>query len=1009
VATQIEHLIEQFSAWEQRGRGWQVWPRPVALEPAFRPFLGYDLASPDSGVDEGRRQTWLSALAAWMRSLWGQVPPPAPVPESDDEDPYPEPNACGAGLTTLRMLLPRSFEIAPQVSEQLLGALAGMAFPVAFEIVATPEQVVLQLTADRLDARYLRQHFAVFAPDVGLAAEPDLLAANWVRRSPAWVVEFGLANEFLRPLQRLSAFKVDPLTPLISSLLGLEDGQVAVLQVLVQAAGYPWAESALRALYGTDGRPLGFLPPDLAAQAKQKLAKPLVAAVIRVGVQSADSDQALHLLARIGTSLSPLSVPLGQELMPLSNDGYDEALHRADLLERRTQRSGMLLNVEELSSLVHLPGSAITHAKFARFTKVTKAAPAAVIGHDLILGTNAHLGQQRPVTLSQQQRLRHVYAIGASGTGKSTLLLSMIEQDLEAGHGLIVLEPHGDLADSVLGRMPQKRVSDVVLLDPADEAFPIGFNVLAAHSELERTLLASDLVGIFRRLSTSWGDQMNSVFSNAILAFLESEQGGTLLELRRFLVDSKYRAAYLPSVRDPEIAYYWQKEFPLLKGNPQAPILTRLDAFLRPKLIRNMVGQRENRLDFRAIMDEGRVVIARLSHGAIGEENAYLLGALLVAKIHQSALSRQDQTAHSRRDFFLYADEFHHFATPSMASILSGVRKYGLGLVLAHQDLRQLGGRTDEIASAALTNAATRIVFRVGDDDARHLAQGFAAFDAHDLQSLSVGEAVCRVERADNDFNLTTRPIGAADESAARRAAAVRKASRQRYGTPVEQLQPPSPAVVVEESPAPAAAPDYVPPLTRAAPAPAPAAVLKRMPAASTSPGRGGQQHKYLQSLIQNFGEDRGFRASVEESVLDGHGSVDVALIRGALRVAVEITVTTPTAHELGNIAKCLAAGFDQVVVVPADRKAIKRLVAAVRKALPPDVHDRVHCLDAEGVPAFLDGLPVPETEVQTVAGYKVNTRVSHVGQDEQRRRAAAVRDVIGRSLNRLGGSEKKE
>ena len=229
-----------------------------------------------------------------------------------------------------------------------------------------------------------------------------------------------------------------------------------------------------------------------------------------------------------------------------------------------------------------------------------------------------------------------------------------------------------------------------MLLDPSDEAYPVGFNILSAHSELERNLLASDLVSVFRRLSTSFGDQMTTVLGNAILAFLESSEGGTLADLRRFLVEPGFRERFLATVRDPEIVYYWQKEFPLLTGKPQGPILTRLDTFLRPKVIRHMVSQKENRLDFAAIMNGRKILLAKLSQGLIGEENSYLLGTLIVSKLNQIATSRQNMAAAERTPFYLYIDEFHNFVTPSLAAILVGARKYNLGLILAHQELQQL-------------------------------------------------------------------------------------------------------------------------------------------------------------------------------------------------------------------------------------------------------------------------------------------------------------------------------
>jgi energy-coupling factor transporter ATP-binding protein EcfA2 len=294
----------------------------------------------------------------------------------------------------------------------------------------------------------------------------------------------------------------------------------------------------------------------------------------------------------------------------------------------------MLLNCDELLSIAHLPSASARSAKLKREERRTKTPPALALGHALSLGENYHAGKSVQVTLGPNERVRHLHLIGASGSGKSTLLLNMIVQDIRNGEGSVVLDPHGDLIDQILGHVPEERVRDVVLLDPSDEGYPIGFNILSAHSELERNLLASDLVSVFRRLSTSFGDQMNTVLANAIMAFLESTEGGTLSDLRRFLVEREFRERFLATVRDPEIVYYWQKEFPLLTGKPQGPILTRLDTFLRPKMIRHMVSQKENRIDCGAIMNGRRILLVKLAQGLIGEENSYLLGTLIVSMLN---------------------------------------------------------------------------------------------------------------------------------------------------------------------------------------------------------------------------------------------------------------------------------------------------------------------------------------------------------------------------------------
>jgi hypothetical protein len=314
------------------------------------------------------------------------------------------------------------------------------------------------------------------------------------------------------------------------------------------------------------------------------------------------------------------------------------------------------------------------------------------------------------------------------------------------GEGIAVLDPHGDLIESILSWIHPDRHKDVIIIDPSDAEFPVGFNILTAHSEIEKDILSSDLVAVFRRLSTSWGDQMNSVFANAILAFLESTKGGTLIDLRRFLIEKSYRDQFLLTVTDPSIVYYWHKEFPILKSGSIGPILTRLDSFLRPKLIRNMVAQNKS-LDFEQILDRKKILLIKLSQGLIGNENSYLLGTFLVSKIQQAAMARQAKQEADRSNFYLYIDEFQNFITPSMSAILSGARKYHLGLILVHQDMQQLTKTDTELASSVTANAGTRICFRLGDTDAKRFDSGFSFFDAADLQNLDTGEAIIRIER----------------------------------------------------------------------------------------------------------------------------------------------------------------------------------------------------------------------------------------------------------------------
>jgi hypothetical protein len=413
---------------------------------------------------------------------------------------------------------------------------------------------------------------------------------------------------------------------------------------------------------------------------------------------------------------------------------------------------------------------------------------------------------------------------------------------------------------------------------------------------------------------------MVSVLGNAALAFLESTEGGTLLDLRDFLVDPAFRAKVLKTVQDDEVVSYWMREFALLKGVPHAPVLTRLNAFLRPKLVRRMVAQKNDRLNLRRLMDSKTIILAKLSQGAIGEENAHLLGSLLVSKIAQAAMSRQNVDAAQREPYFLYIDEFHHFVTPSITTILSGARKYGLGLILAHQESRQLKSRSEDVASAVLANASTRVVYRVGEHDAKAYADGFAFFEPRDLQSRGVGEAIARIDRADCDFNLRTEPLESVEPRlAVERRSKILETSRAKFGTPAAEIDS---LLASRREVAPDSAGEKPSPKRRGK-------AQSEAGAEAPLPGRGGVQHKYLQSLVKKLAEDRGFGVELEKRVFDGHGHIDAVLERGALRIAVEISVTTDVEHEVQNLTKCVAAGFEYVALISAERAILEAARAA--------------------------------------------------------------------------------
>lgn len=343
------------------------------------------------------------------------------------------------------------------------------------------------------------------------------------------------------------------------------------------------------------------------------------------------------------------------------------------------------------------------------------------------IGTRQDWGQESSFGLRQEDARHHTYIIGKTGSGKTTLLRNIVLQHIYQGHGVALLDPHGDLAEELLDHFPPSRARDLIYFNPGDLEFPIGLNLLANVPRDARHLVASGIVGAFKSIwRDSWGARMEYIFHNALLALLDC-QNTTLLGVNRMLTDVKYRAWVLGQVKDPFVQDFWTNEFarydPRFMREAIAPIQNKIGQFLLSPPIRNILGQVENKIDFRFIMDTGRVFIANLSKGKLGADKANLLGSLLATQFQLAAMSRADVPEHDRRDFHLLIDEFHNFTTDSFASILAEARKYRLCLTLSHQFLDQL---SIEVRQAVFGNAGTSIAFRVGQADAELLAKDFA-------------------------------------------------------------------------------------------------------------------------------------------------------------------------------------------------------------------------------------------------------------------------------------------
>jgi Type IV secretion-system coupling protein DNA-binding domain len=366
-----------------------------------------------------------------------------------------------------------------------------------------------------------------------------------------------------------------------------------------------------------------------------------------------------------------------------------------------------------------------------------------------------------------EDRRKHFYIVGKTGTGKTTLLTNMILQDIYNGLGVCFIDPHGDSSEYILDRIPPHRHKDVIYFNPADIDYPIGLNILESQRGEEPFLITSTLIAVFNKIwQGTWSSRMEYILSNTLLTLLETE-GNTLLGVVKLLTDEKYRRKIVSRVRDPLVKNFWQLEFAKFnekyRQEAVAPILNKIGQFFSNEVIRNILGQSKSTIDFRDIMDNNKILIANLSKGRLGEENSDLLGSLLISKLQIATMSRVDTPENKRQDFYVYVDEFQNFTTDSFAGILSEARKYRLNLILAHQYIAQLvESGTVRVKNAIFGNVGTIIAFRLGSSDAKEISNEFSQVINSDelmnLQRSRVGVKLSTENQHSKAFLASTLP-----------------------------------------------------------------------------------------------------------------------------------------------------------------------------------------------------------------------------------------------------------
>ena len=591
-------------------------------------------------------------------------------------------------------------------------------------------------------------------------------------------------SEFL-PIRTFQSFEVDPLAGITGTLAKLETtGEELWIQVLMRPTPDNWQQAADRWItgikngkgsWGTGGFGKGaswvggllealWKPPEQGdgkdskgpelserdktriSEAEKKATKLGYEVKIRLAyLGESQTNAKLRMQALVGTFKQFNSTNL---------NGFKstKSVFGKEFLEKYRRRAffgdGFILNIEELASVFHLPHTNVETPNIVWASSKTAEPPAklpVITGNDAsddqisAFGVTNFRGINHQFGMLRFDRSRHVYIIGQTGAGKSGLLELFALSDIFHNQGYAIIDPHGDFAIDNMKFIPGDRLQDVVYFNPADTAYPLGFNPLEVTDPNMKTNISSEVIGVLKRMfGDSWGPRLEYILRYTILALLDRPDT-TMLDITRMLTDKKFRKETLSYCTDTVVMQFWNVEFASWNdkfvAEAVAPVLNKVGAFTANPIIRNIIGQPHSTFNIREIMDQGKILIVNLSKGLIGEDNAAILGAFLVTKIQLAAMSRSDiPDIRDRRPFYLYVDEFQNFATDSFATILSEARKYGLNLTVANQYISQM---TDTVRDAVFGNVGTMICFRVSADDAPILAKQFEPnFEANDLLQM---------------------------------------------------------------------------------------------------------------------------------------------------------------------------------------------------------------------------------------------------------------------------------
>lgn len=704
----------------------------------------------------------------------------------------------------LAIEVPKEDEKTPLAAETLFSSLHGIGNQhLSFEIEATEKSIRFYVWVPKNLKSYVEGQFYAQYPDINVLEAKDYSIPHEIKEDISVVsTELAFNKKDFYPIKTFLNFTVDPLAAITGTISKLAPDERIWIQILVKPEADKWRDRAINFISAIkEGR-----STELGSALTKQLVG-LAGDVVRTAVQGGSEDTVKEgvklspgteqVLAAIEEKSSGLGFRTKIRLVVLDKNettarqrlqltigafkqfntnnlnSFVAGPHtnkRDEILSQYHNRKfgpgGLILNVTELASVYHLPNKTVVTPNIV-WAGSKKGEPPAnlpllndIPAEELtVLATTNFRGSNRKFGIKLKDRHRHIYIIGKSGTGKSTLLVNMTIDDIRERRGVAVIDPHGDYVDAVLDYVPNYRVNDTIVFDPGDRQHPIAINMLEVKDPKYKVVVTSGVVGIFKKIfGYSWGPRLEYWLSSAVLALLDYPDA-TLMMIPRIFTEKGFRDKVIDKIKDPLIKNRWINEYNRLDQRQQnetiAPILNKVGQFLSSPVIRNIVGQPKSTIDFRKVMDKGQVLLVKLAKGMIGEDNAALLGAMIITQIQLASMTRADIPEDERKDFYLYVDEFQNFATESFQAILSESRKYHLSLTLANQYMDQL---IPEVRDAIFGNVNTIITFRVGGSDAESLEKEFApVFNSNDLVNLSMFNIYIKL----SIDNLTTSAFSA--------------------------------------------------------------------------------------------------------------------------------------------------------------------------------------------------------------------------------------------------------